>query len=177
MTDFTTIAYLKNGSVIQQRVYELLTQNRIMERLLDFEPILAGTFPIGLNVAGSDLDLVCRCTHVPVFEDHLYAEFGQLPSFRMYRSDAYEKTAVVAQFDLEDFPVEIFGQDLPSIEQNAYRHMCTEHAILQERGDAFRQQILELKQNGMKTEPAFGKLLQLHDPYVALLDYETVKNN
>lgn len=95
----------------------------------------------------------------------------------MYRSDAYGTTAVIAQFDLKGFPVEIFAQDLDPIHQNAYRHMCTEYALLQRYGDDFRHQILELKKNGVKTEPAFGRLLQLQDPYRDLLDFEKLTTN
>jgi hypothetical protein len=48
--------------------------------------------------------------------------------------------------------------------------MITEYRILLEKGEAFRSQIVELKRQGMKTEPAFALLLGLEgDPYLELL--------
>ncbi len=53
----------------------------------------------------------------------------------------------------------------------AYRHMIIEYRILLEKGEAFRQSIVELKRQGMQTEPAFALLLGLKgDPYTELLN-------
>ncbi|HRF37192.1 MAG TPA: DUF4269 domain-containing protein, partial [Saprospiraceae bacterium] len=58
--------------------------------------------------------------------------------------------------------------------QNAYRHLLIEARLLEERGPEFRQQIIELKQQGVKTEPAFARLLGLEgDAYEALLRLES----
>lgn len=47
--------------------------------------------------------------------------------------------------------------------------MIAEYRILKERGEDFKQKIIQLKQQGMKTEPAFGLLLGLENPYKDLL--------
>lgn len=48
--------------------------------------------------------------------------------------------------------------------------MLVEYKLLQQHGEDFRQQVVALKKAGIKTEPAFAKLLQLPgDPYEALL--------
>ncbi|MFD0616551.1 DUF4269 domain-containing protein [Paenibacillus sp. GCM10027629] len=48
--------------------------------------------------------------------------------------------------------------------------MIVEHRILQVIGTEGKREIRELKQNGLKTEPAFAKWLNLDgDPYAALL--------
>ncbi len=48
--------------------------------------------------------------------------------------------------------------------------MITEHAILKEKGKNFKQEIIKLKASGLKTEPAFAKLLGIEgDPYEELL--------
>lgn len=78
-----------------------------------------------------------------------------------------------ANFFINDFEFEIFGQNIPTELQNAYRHMLVEHKILQEAGGDFRTQIIELKRQGYKTEPAFAKLLALQgDAYEELLKLE-----
>ncbi len=82
---------------------------------------------------------------------------------------------MVANFKVDSFEIEIFGQNIPSERQNAYRHMLIEHKLIIERGENFRQKIIELKQKGFKTEPAFAILLGLEgNPYIELLKYESI---
>ena len=91
--------------------------------------------------------------------------------------DVKEKTirnrlTVISRFTYQDFFIEIFGQNRPVKEQEAYRHMLIEYKILEEKGENFRQEILALKKKGYKTEPAFAKLLGLDGaPYKELLKY------
>ena len=47
--------------------------------------------------------------------------------------------------------------------------MLVESRILRLAGQNFKEQIVNLKQSGYKTEPAFGYLLHLEEPYVDLL--------
>lgn len=52
--------------------------------------------------------------------------------------------------------------------------MIVEYILIDEYGKKFRQQIIELKRQGHKTEPAFGLALNLTgDPYMELLRFET----
>jgi hypothetical protein len=79
--------------------------------------------------------------------------------------------SIKANFYIEDFEFEIFGQHLESLQQNAYQHMIIEHRVLIEKGEKFRQGIVKLKRQGLKTEPAFAKLLGLNgNPYKELLN-------
>lgn len=51
--------------------------------------------------------------------------------------------------------------------------MLIEYNLLKTYGDPFRERIIQLKKQGIKTEPAFAQLLGLKgDPYLALLDLE-----
>ena len=48
-----------------------------------------------------------------------------------------------------------------------------EYNLLNKHGEKFRQQIIELKRQGYKTEPAFALVLGLTgDPYIELLKFE-----
>ncbi|WP_157447956.1 DUF4269 domain-containing protein, partial [Chryseobacterium sp. MOF25P] len=78
---------------------------------------------------------------------------------------------LVCNFKLEEFLIEIFAQNKPTIQQNAYCHMMAEYKILQEKGEEFKQKIIDLKKKGIKTEPAFGLLLGLENPYEDLLKF------
>jgi hypothetical protein len=174
MIDFTTIGYLKSGNEKQKKVYEVLTKNKLFEKLKKYSPILAGTFPIGIDVEGSDLDIIC--------EVDLASEHDFLDDLIFSKCIPHDKEVevnypvlngekcVVINFVMEEFPIEIFGQNKPAIEQNAYLHMIAEYRILQEKGEDFKQKIIELKKKGIKTEPAFGLLLNLENPYEDLLN-------
>lgn len=55
--------------------------------------------------------------------------------------------------------------------QNGYKHMIIEERILNILGEKSREWIKDLKRTGLKTEPAFTKLLKLQgDPYDILLE-------
>jgi hypothetical protein len=80
-------------------------------------------------------------------------------------------TTLKANFNYQGFEFELFAQPVPVIEQNAYVHMVIEAALLKE-DDSMREQILNLKRAGMKTEPAFCEVLGLKgDAYDELIQY------
>ncbi|WEK69782.1 MAG: DUF4269 domain-containing protein [Candidatus Chryseobacterium colombiense] len=175
MIDFTTIDYLKEGNERQKKAYEVLLKYKIFEKLSNYSPLLAGTVPIGIDIEGSDLDIICEVD--PRFEEDFLdiIMFSKLipggGDVKVEYPILNGEKCITLNFILEDFPIEIFGQNKPSIDQNAYRHMITEHKILQEKGKDFKQKIIELKKKGIKTEPAFGMLLGLENPYEDLLKY------
>jgi hypothetical protein len=175
MIDFTQIDYLIDGNERQKRAFEVLTKYKVFEKLSDFSPILAGTIPIGIDIDGSDLDIICEVDFR--FEEDFLDEimFSKLIPFENMATVENiilnEEKCIVINFMLEEFPIEIFGQNKPTTQQNAYLHMIAEYKILQEKGGDFKQKIIELKKKGIKTEPAFGMLLNLENPYEDLLKF------
>ncbi|MCH5690657.1 DUF4269 domain-containing protein [Niabella sp. W65] len=84
-----------------------------------------------------------------------------------------KEETVVVNFFADGFEIEIFAQNIPTRQQMAYRHLVIEHELLNQYGEVFRQQVVALKKQGYKTEPAFARLLKLEgDPYQALLRFE-----
>lgn len=173
MIDFRTLEYLKRGNLRQQRACEVLTKYRVFDVLQDYHPVLAGTFPIGIDVEGSDLDIICHID--PDHEGNLLQQLvlskimPENTDVAVENSSIGGEKSIVIHFMLEEFPIEIFGQNKPATAQNAYRHMIAEYRILQEKGEDFKQEIINLKKRGIKTEPAFGMLLGLKSPYEDLL--------
>lgn len=175
MIDFTKIDYLKSGNQKQQRVYEVLKKYEVFEKLRNFSPILAGTIPIGIDIKGSDLDIICevdlKFEEVFLEEIKLSKLIPSKSEVRVEKLIVSGEKSIVLNFMLEEFQVEIFGQNKATTKQNAYRHMIAEHNILQEKGEIFRKQVIELKKKGIKTEPAFGLLMNLENPYEDLLKF------
>ncbi|WP_185209552.1 DUF4269 domain-containing protein [Chryseobacterium sp. C3] len=168
MIDFTKIDYLKNGNERQKIAYEVLTRYQIFEKLKNYSPILAGTIPIEIDIEDSDLDIICEAKDFTEFEKTLSEMFSEF-DLKIEKIMVNNEQATVLNFKLEEFPVEIFGQNKPATEQNAYQHMIAEYKILQGKGENFKQKIIKLKKQGIKTEPAFGILLNLENPYEDLL--------
>jgi hypothetical protein len=169
--DFTNIRYLKTGTPLQQQAHTVLVTSRIMDKLAVYTPLLCGTIPINIAIAGSDLDIICQWQNKETFLSDITSLFSGYEDFSIRENTSID--AVIASFICEGFPVEIFGQSIPTQEQNAYQHMIIEHKILQQKGEAFRNKIIALKEQGYKTEPAFAAVLSLMgDPYTALLQHK-----
>ncbi|WP_316739812.1 DUF4269 domain-containing protein [Pedobacter aquatilis] len=159
MINFLDITYLKTGNQKQRKAYQVLTANSILNKLANYTPILTGTIPINIDIETSDLDIICYVKYKTEFIETLTHNFQNEKGF--YISQNLKLNSVKANFFIGDFEFEIFGQDIPTQEQNAFRHMLIEHKLLEEKGEGFRQQVIELKKQGYKTEPAFAKLLGL----------------
>lgn len=171
--NFEGIEYLKNGTAKQRRVHEVLSTKGIFDKLAAFDPVVVGTIPIGIDLHDSDIDICCCFEDEESFVNSVTSSFGDQQGFSIRPSRKPKDHAFVASFRVADLEVEVFGQGLPSRQQLAYRHMMIEHKLLKEKGASFREQVLELKRQGLKTEPAFALLLGLHgDPYIALLHLE-----
>lgn len=172
--NFDNIEYLQNGTEKQRQAYSILTNNQVLSKLKKFDPILVGTIPINIAIENSDLDIICSFSDKQEFQKSITANFSNEKSFTIRENPTLETLAIVANFFLDGFEIEIFGQTVPTRHQFAYRHLIVEHNLLNKYGEAFRQQIIEFKREGYKTEPAFAKALDLAgDPYVELLKLET----
>ena len=127
---------------------------------------------INIDIEDSDLDIICYWENKWDFIQKLQINFGNENQFILRETLIDQNETVIANFICDGFEIEIFGQNIPAQEQNAYKHMIIEHKILKTKGEDFRLEIIKLKKSGYKTEPAFGKLLGLtENPYQQLLDY------
>lgn len=173
MINFKNILYLKSGTARQKEAYKVLLELNIFELLKNYTPILVGTIPINIDVDSSDLDIVCQSENHEEFINIVREEYGELSEFEVKEIALYKniKTTIIT-FEYKTFPIEIFVQNKLPEAQDSYLHMLIEHQVLLEEKEAFRLQIVALKEQGVKTEPAFAKLLNLGgNPYEELLSY------
>jgi len=171
--DFSNIEYLRNGNERQRRAFAVLTKHQILQSLREFDPILVGTIPINIDIVGSDLDIICHYRDESAFTSTVKMLFNAFAGFHITETRKQGQSAIIVRFHVDEFEVEIFGQNVPTKLQLAYRHMIIEHKLLSTRDASFRQDIIDLKQQGHKTEPAFAIALGLKgNPYEALLGFE-----
>lgn len=173
MKDWRKIDDLNRGTAVQKEVYNLLTELEIMNLLMDYNPLLVGTVPLGIQVEGSDLDIICE-VHDPVkFKALVVRYFGAMEGFVSESRVVQGIPRTKVNFMAKGWPIELFGQPKRTELQNGYLHMIVEAEILAQMDDDFRERIILLKTSGWKTEPAFAKALGLEgDPYKALLELE-----
>lgn len=171
--NFEGIEYLKYGNAKQVRVHEVLSSLGIFDKLAAFDPVVVGTIPIEVDLPDSDIDICCYVADEASFIEIITSCFGRQQGFSIRPSRKSKDHALVARFRVADFEIEIFAQAVPTRQQFAYRHMLIEYKLLKANGAVFREQVLELKRQGLKTEPAFALLLGLDgDPYASLLTFE-----
>ncbi|MDO6739439.1 DUF4269 domain-containing protein [Wenyingzhuangia sp. 2_MG-2023] len=170
MENFRNIEYLEFGNERQKLAFSEIKKYEILEKLEKYNPILTGTIPIGIDLPESDLDIICECQNHSEFKTYLSENFSNKKDFKIYSTKQNGIDSTIAEFKTDNFLFEIFGQNIPTEKQNAYQHMIIENRILKEKGSEFKQKVKELKSKGIKTEPAFAKLLGLNgNPYSELL--------
>lgn len=164
------IPYLSEGNERQQAAYRALHALQLFEKLADFTPLLVGTIPLDVDIPDSDLDILCEAHDLMAFAQRVRENFGEREGFRVKEKVVNGLPTLIVNFTHEGFPIEIFAQPRPVSEQNGYRHLLAEARLLEMGGEPSREAIRQLKQNGLKTEPAFARYFGLEgDPYEALL--------
>jgi hypothetical protein len=169
------ITYLAQGNERQRRAYEVLMEVGVLRDLAEFTPVLAGTIPLDLDIEGSDLDILCAAQELGEFQERLIRLYARHEGFRVGQVEINGVRSVIANFSCRGFPFEVFGQPVPVVEQNGYRHMDVEARLLALGGEEAREAIRNLKRQGIKTEPAFARYFQLPgDPYATLAHLATL---
>jgi diadenosine tetraphosphate (Ap4A) HIT family hydrolase len=167
LIDFHFSALL-NGTVRQRRAYEVLTDLNLLDVLAPYNPLLAGTIPLGFDTSNSDLDIVCEVYEITPFTRTLYDAFSGHERFGLRFKEEYQ--AWICDFFYEGFQVQIFAQDCPSSSSPAYRHLVAQARLLSAAGDQAREEIGMLRSLGLKIQPAFAEYFALPgDAYDALL--------
>ena len=170
--NFETLDYLKDGNEKQRRAHQVLTSHSVFENLVGFDPLLIGTIPLNIDIEKSDLDIICCWKSKNLFIETLIENFAHHHGFLLTEKKIAGHETIIATFQIDQFEIEIFGQNRPTKQQEGYRHMMIEHKILSNNDETFRQKIIYLKKTGLTTEQAFAKQLDLvGDPYQALMRF------
>jgi hypothetical protein len=147
-----------------------LESTGVLAVLALFDPRIAGTFPLGLDLPGSDIDVLCHAPDGAAFADAVWDALRDQPGFTL-RQWSIRDRPVIASFVADGFPVEVFGQALPVVEQMGWRHFEAERRLLDLGGEPLRVAVMAERSAGRKTEPAFARVFGLAgEPYGAMLD-------
>lgn len=137
------------------KVFHALMDSKVLEKLKAYEPLVTGTFPLNLHRPDSDLDIL-----IPAKVDEVKALFPEATV-----------SGNVLHFTFDGVPFEIYCDSQPAVKQKASVHFQVEEKLLKLGGELFYQDLLKLRAENLKTEPAFAKRLQLAgDPYEDILN-------
>ncbi|MEO0977916.1 MAG: DUF4269 domain-containing protein [Pseudomonadota bacterium] len=151
---------------------DVVNRLELLGLLAEFDPLVIGTPPLGIATQSSDIDIACSATDFDGFARVARRAFGEMQSFSIQTTDHLPDPAIIASFVAMEWEIEIFCQQIATANQWGVRHFRIEERLLALRPQ-LRERIIDLKQGGLKTEPAFARLLGLSgDPYEALLHLE-----
>lgn len=170
------IEYLKTGTPRQRSAYVDIRKLRVLESLAEFDPVLASTVNIDIDIPSSDLDIICEAHDLVAFETRVIELFGGLRGFQSSRLE-HGVNAVVASFFHGEWEYEVFAQAMPVEQQRAFQHLVQTHRVVTRGGERWRNAIRSLKERGLKTEPAVVHALKLTgDPYEVVLSLKNVSD-
>ncbi|MDQ0352162.1 hypothetical protein J2R98_001996 [Alkalibacillus filiformis] len=159
------------GNNRQQKALTAINELNILNDLSRYDPILCGTIPLQIDIEDSDLDIIFYVTNFSEFEDKVLKLYSHLSDFKLERKRIRDEDVVKANFNFKGFEFEMFGQNQPTHKQHAYLHMIVQAEVLK-RDESMKCKVIELKEKGYKTEPAFCEVLGIDgDPYIGLLEY------
>ncbi len=154
----------------KKTVFTALQNLRILSDFQQFQPLIAGTFPLDVSTSASDVDVLMSSQDLHGVQRLLVEKYSHLPHFKIETTEVDFEPTVVSNFVFDGVPFEVFVQSTPSVRQRGYLHFLVEERLLKLGGGAFKSAVTALRADGIKTEPAFAKLLKLQgDPYEALL--------
>lgn len=158
---------------LKTNVWQAINESKVLKHLKKYKPLIAGTFPLGVDIATSDVDILIESKNLTELEVSLKQNFGNYEGFELSHHETDSLPTLICHFSINGIAFEIFAQNRPAVKQTAYRHFLIEERLLKFGGDAFYQKILQARAYGLKTELAFGEVLGLEsDPYLSLLNLQ-----
>jgi hypothetical protein len=104
-----------------------------------------------------------------IFKQDVKFLYGNLDRFVSFELTIKGTSTIITNFQYGGFEFELFGQPRAVEQQSAYRHMIVENLLLIT-NPHIKTEIIRLKEQGFKTEPAFAQVFGLvGDPYNELL--------
>lgn len=152
------------------KITNFLDKSQILRRLAHYSPLISGTLPLNIGIEKSDLDILFQTDDLKKFNTEVTHLFGAMKGFKVKHSLHQNHDSLIISFQHENLAIEFFCQNKSVYKQSANQHFLIEGRLLKLFGEKLRTEILSLKNKGVKTEPAFGKLLSLSDPYKELIE-------
>ncbi len=161
---------------MKQPYLEAIASLDLINKLRAYQPTLIGTPPLNIDIESSDIDIAFTANYLAGFVSSVTAAYSSQNDFATEYFKTRGNPAVRCVFVYGGWEFELFCQSIPIDEQWGVRHFKVEKRLLQLEPELV-DRVVKLKRSGLKTEPAFARILQLTgDPYEAVLQLEKLDN-
>lgn len=89
--------------------YARLQASGVLDTLAPYQPVLVGSYPLGLAPAGAPIEIVCRATDLPAFARVLERAYGD-NGLALHPGSLDVQEAVFGEFTLDELPLEVAAQ-------------------------------------------------------------------
>jgi len=95
--------YLAHGNSRQQTLWRVLQAEGVLETLAEYSPVIAGTIPLDVDTAESDVDVLCALPNTTPQDHHraatvLREAFAGKPQFALWHSHKQGLPCIVCRF-------------------------------------------------------------------------------
>ncbi len=113
-----------------KKAWSAITDSKVLSHFQDYQPLIAGTFPLGLQTPASDIDVLLETNDLAALQEKLTRFYGHCDNFKLTLTEADGLPTLLCRFTFSDFPFEIFAQNTKTVSQTAYRHFLAEEKLL-----------------------------------------------
>jgi PAS domain-containing protein len=160
--DWQNVSTFPEKTSAQAQLKRILSDQQIFEKLQPYSVACVSSILVEFDLPGSDVDIICQFQDRDEYVEDLRCSFSHYASF----SIRCENQIVICTFEVESRTIEIYASQEEVSDQHGMKHIRVHERLAQLGGDRFCQKIRELKELGLKTEPAVARLLNLSgDPY------------
>ena len=89
--------------------YERLLASGLLDTLAPYEPVIVGSYPLGVAPEGARVEIVCRAVDLPAFARVLERSYGE-GDLAVHPGSLGPEDAVFAEFAVDGLPVEVSAQ-------------------------------------------------------------------
>jgi hypothetical protein len=107
-------ASMKKGTDRQQKAYAVIMELDILNDMNTYHPVLCGTLPIGIDITGSDLDIIMEVQELAPFEELIQTLYNKKDGFTIKRKTINGKEVVMANFTFSGFVLSLSCLDKPN---------------------------------------------------------------
>jgi Domain of unknown function (DUF4269) len=90
--------------------YQRLLATGLFDVLAPYQPVVVGSYPLGIAPAGARIEIVCRAADLSAFARVLERTWGDREGFALYGGRLDEEEAVFAELVLDGLPLEVSAQ-------------------------------------------------------------------
>lgn len=152
---------LTSGTEQQQAAHRVLLSLDLLAVLAPFDPVLTGNIALGLHASGQRLRVHCYAPNLRPFAQAMRERYGGAPGFALWLRRRQGLPALVCQFTASGFRIEVFAQDRPTREQNAFRYTIAAATLLSRAGSKARTAVRQLQEEGLSAEAALAEYFSL----------------